>query len=113
MQFANEINSKYQPGDVVWIQPSNIKKTFQKALTIFSHLEFEKNIKFCDENSNMCLYPVTISDVFENYFDFNARPTTSFYEILHEFAKDPDEKQKLLDFSQIEADGYVIFKLIT
>ncbi|XP_076822660.1 NADPH-dependent diflavin oxidoreductase 1-like isoform X1 [Clavelina lepadiformis] len=95
----------YEPGDVVMIQPSNVKADVEEFL---SALPFVADTPMVFEATTDCDFsiaipkPVTLRELAKNYLDFMSVPRRSFFQLLAHVSSDELEKEKLTEFGSPE-----------
>ncbi|XP_055357583.1 NADPH-dependent diflavin oxidoreductase 1-like [Paramacrobiotus metropolitanus] len=98
----------YQPGDVMVVYPKNSLDQVEELLTLL-HLEGNQVITLSlhDEDAALPLpcrlsNPCTIRQAATNLWDFQCVPRRSFFELLHHFAVNEREKERLKEFASPE-----------
>ncbi|KAJ8039423.1 NADPH-dependent diflavin oxidoreductase 1 [Holothuria leucospilota] len=101
-------NIRYNPGDVVMIQPVNSSESVEAFL---QQLNLNPNDVFSLEKNDPDIHlppdwlipkHCSIRDLVANYLDINGIPRRSFFELLAFHAKNELEREKLLEFSSAE-----------
>lgn len=104
--ISNTNRMNYEAGDVLVIQPHNIRDNVDEFYRIFEHLKLnpKQNIEISclDESRSKKILFNSIGDLVERYFDLNSVPRLSFFEIFRCFANDELESEKLDEFLSIE-----------
>jgi len=102
------ISVKHEPGDILMVQPRNVVEHVDEFMNL---MKFNKADKFClkclDEYCEpipkyILDQPCTIEEVVTNYFDIMSVPNRYFFELLHYFSTDEDEREKFLEFASAE-----------
>lgn len=92
---------KYESGDVLGIKPENSKELSLKMIERLG-LNPDKYLSIPHYN----LSKINILDLFQKYLDFQSTPKKRFFEIVHHFAKDEIQKEKLESFSKESEELY-------
>ena len=106
---TSQVETKYEPGDVLMVQPKNIKAHVQEFITL---MNLDPNRRFSiasngDYSLSIPSYIIpqqscTVEQVVTNYFDIMSVPKRYFFELLHFFTTDEDEREKFLEFASAE-----------
>jgi len=96
----------YEPGDVVYVLPSNIPKD---ALEFISYMGYDPNTVIKrfepmeeDVPPSDLPTPSTVLELITSYFDIMGTPRRHFFELLRFFATASHEIEKLEEFSSTE-----------
>lgn len=94
---------KHEPGDVLMVHPCNLQENVEEFFKLF-HFDADTVFRLTSEDSDVTIPaflagPVTLRHCVEKYFDLQAVPRRSFFEIMSHLAKDETEKEKLVELS--------------
>lgn len=96
----------YNTGDVLMVQPYNLHETVEDFFKIINlSPESYLVLKQCDSDiplPHLVQSGSSVKDWVKRYFDIQAVPRRYFFEILHYFASDELEREKLLEFLSVE-----------
>ncbi|CAL1525891.1 unnamed protein product [Lymnaea stagnalis] len=93
---------RYNPGDVVMVQPQNMPETVESLLETLGQ-DPTKTFLLEENDPDIPLppnfpRPCTVGWLLTNYLDFNSVPRRSFFELLKYHAHDELEREKLEEF---------------
>lgn len=93
---------KYDPGDVVMIQPQNSEDSVQEFLTLMK-LDPQQRFTLQQNDPNIPLpsqlpQPCSVHHLVQHYLDINSVPRRSFFEFMALFSTNELEKEKLQEF---------------
>ncbi|XP_002128053.2 NADPH-dependent diflavin oxidoreductase 1 [Ciona intestinalis] len=98
---------KYDPGDVIMIQPSNLSRDVNALLDILpfkpdSLLTFHSLDDEIDTSTNIPNKGITLRQIATKYLDFMSVPRRSFFQLLSHISCDEMEKEKLIELGSPE-----------
>lgn len=109
IEFEIDSNITYSPGDVVYIKPRNNEKdvnAFLELMDIDGSQLIRDIVPNRDRTPRIDLsYPITVKELFVSYLDIMGSPRRYFFELLSHFAKNEEEKSKLLFLSSPQGQG--------
>jgi len=104
---------RYDPGDVLVVQPSNSDENVEDFFNTFPQLKSQRAERFhiipnfiwaSIPHELVQLYPLpwTLDQLVRHYFDLQSIPKRYFFEILAQFTPNDLEREKLTEFSSAE-----------
>ena len=107
----DESGINYSPGDVVMIQPENSPDKVDLFFQMFTQLDRNQCLTLTCNKTETKLPPdwmlstkgFTLEECVRRYWDIQAIPRRSFFELLARFSTDELEREKLLEF--VSAEG--------
>ncbi|OQV23583.1 NADPH-dependent diflavin oxidoreductase 1 [Hypsibius exemplaris] len=96
---------KYEPGDVLVVLPENLPAVVDELLMLLE-LDGERKIRLFVNDEDVALpdskvlrNPCTVREAATKFWDFQAVPRRSFFELLVHFATDERERERLKEFA--------------
>ncbi|XP_059486666.1 NADPH-dependent diflavin oxidoreductase 1 [Neocloeon triangulifer] len=97
---------QYKPGDVLMVQPKNLKENVQRLLEIFNLCgqdvielhQTDDKFPIALPPSWMCPNPCTVADCVQNLLDLQAIPQRYCLQLMAHFTTSELEKERLLEF---------------
>lgn len=102
------IKTKHKPGDVLMVQPQNLKEHVDEFMSVLG-LNPEQMFYLESNDPNVSLPPSSVlprpcsmRECVQRYLDIQAIPKRHFFELLAFFSKDETESEKFQEFSSAE-----------
>uniref|UniRef100_H2Z1M5 NADPH-dependent diflavin oxidoreductase 1 n=1 Tax=Ciona savignyi TaxID=51511 RepID=H2Z1M5_CIOSA len=98
---------RYEPGDVVMVQPRNLPHNVNALLELLPYkpdmlITFHSLDDDDDSTTSLPKQATTLREIATNYLDFMSVPRRCFFQLLSHFSTDENEKEKLVELGQPE-----------